>query len=410
MEEVSLTMSYDVVVVGAGPAGATAAKFLAEKGANVLLTDKHTFPRDKPCGGMVSVRTLKRFPYISRESISSYSFGGTIYSSSLKHRVVVHKDEPVAAFVVRKDFDDALVRLAQTSGATFRDGVSATDIQRINGKAAVTFDNGETVESQLVIGADGVWSVVAKKSGLGQHYPHIGRCLFQEVPVANDRLDEYFTKKKDFHLFLRFMGVDGFGWIAPKNGLVNIGVGEIQPSSPRRQTKRPLKEVYREFIRVLKERNLIPPTITPGTMQGGVLPLRPLERTFADRIILCGDAAGQMNPLTGDGIHYAMSAGMFAADVCAKALEAGTTDASFLSKYQRLWEHDFGEEMRLCGRLLKRLLKGKRDEKYIRLVSKDPRIIDDLLTVANTQARIQDYQWKIIRQFASLYIRDLFGL
>jgi digeranylgeranylglycerophospholipid reductase len=359
---------------------------------------------------MVSVRTLKRFPYIPQKLISSSSFGGSIYSSSLKHRVVVQKDELVAAFVVRKDFDDTLVRLAQKSGATFRDGVSATDIQRVNGKATVTFDNGEFVESQLVIGADGVWSVVAKKSGLGQHYPHIARCLYQEVPVSNDRLDEYFTKKKDFHLFLKFMGVNGFGWIAPKNGLVNIGIGEIQPSLPQRQTKRPLKEVYHEFIRVLKERNLIPPSITTESMQGGALPLRPLERTFADRILLCGDAAGQMNPLTGDGIHYAMSAGMFAADVCAKALDAGRTDASFLSKYQKLWEYDFGKEMRLCGRLLKRLLKGDRDEKYIRLVSKDPRIIDELLTIANTQGRIQDYQWKIIRQFASLYIRDLFGL
>jgi geranylgeranyl reductase family protein len=398
-------MSYDVVIVGAGPAGATTAKFLAEKGADVLLTDKHTFPRDKPCGGMLTIRTLKRFPYIPQELISASSFGGSIYSSSLKHQVVVQRDERVAVFVVRKDFDDAMVRLAQKSGAKFRDGLSAVDIQRVNGKATVTFDNGESVESQLVIGADGVWSVVAKKSGLGQHYPHIARCLFQEVPVT----DEHFTEKKDFHLFLKFMGVNGFGWIAPKKGLVNIGIGEIQPSS-QRQTKRPLKEVYHEFIHVLKMRNLIPPTITPESMQGGALPLRPLERTFADRVLLCGDAAGQMNPLTGDGIHYAMSSGMFAANVCTMALDTGRTDAAFLSRYQTLWKQDFGAEIRLLGLVLKQVLKKDRDERYVRLLSKDPQLVDFLISKSTTLERMQDYQWTVARRFVLLYLRDFLGL
>jgi len=403
-------MSYDVVVVGAGPAGATAAKFLADQGATVLLVDKHVFPRDKPCGGMLTLRTLKRFPYISKELISSYSFGGNIYSSSLKHRVVVYKDESIAAFINRKNFDDALTRLAQRSGATFRDGVSAIDVHRAKGKAVVTFDTGESVESQFVIGADGVWSVVAKKAGLGQHYPHVGRCLFQEVHVANDILDTYFTERKMFNLFLRFMGVDGFGWIAPKNNLVNIGIGEIQPSSSQILTKHPLKEVYHEFIRVLKERNLIPQMVTSASMQGGALPLRPLERTFADRVLLCGDAAGLMNPLTGDGIHYAMSSGMFAATVCTDALHAGRTDAAFLSKYQTLWKHDFGAEIRLLGLVLRHLLQKDRDEKYVRLLSKNPRFVEFLISKSTTLERIQEYQWKIIRRFVPLYIKDLLRL
>jgi len=402
-------MSYDVVVVGAGPAGATAAKFLAEKDVRVLLTDKSTFPRDKPCGGLVQIRTLKRFPDISKELISSYCLGGSVYSSSLNHRLQVQKDEGIAVFVLRKDFDYGLVRLALKSGATLRDGVSTTDIQIMNDKVAVKFENGESVESKLVIGADGIWSVVAKKSGLGQHYPHIGRCLFQETPVPNDILDEYFTKKREFRLFLKFMGIDGFGWIAPKNGVVNIGIGEMQPSSSQQQMKHPLKVVYHEFLRVITERKLIPPTITSGAIQGGTLPLQPLEKTFTDRVVLCGDAAGQMNPLTGDGIHYAMSSGKFAADVCAMALESGTTNASFLSKYQTLWKNDFGKEIRLCRRLLKMVLKGNHDEKYIRILSRDQKILDLLFNFANNQERIQDYQWRIARRFISLYIRDFFG-
>jgi geranylgeranyl reductase family protein len=409
LEKFRRTMNYDIIVVGAGPAGATAAKFLAEKGIRVLLVDKSTFPRDKPCGGALSIRTLKRFPYISREFVSSYSFGGSVYSSSLKNHVQIQNNDPIAAFVIRKDFDNHLVNLALKNGATLREGVSAIDIQILNDKAVVKFNTGESVESQLVIGADGVWSVVAKKSGLGQHYPHVGRCLFQEIPLADDILNEFFTEKNNFHLFVKFMGIDGFGWIAPKNHCVNIGIGEMQPSSSQ-QIQHPLKEVYHEFIRVLKERRLIPPVITSEIFQGGALPLRPLQKTFSDRVVLCGDAAGQMNPLTGDGIHYAMSSGMFAADVCAQAVEIGSTNASFLSKYQTLWKNDFGGEIKIFQRVLNMLLKEGRDETYIRILSKDPMIFGMLFTMGNTQGRIQDYQWKILRRFIPLYLKDFFRI
>jgi geranylgeranyl reductase family protein len=403
-------MNYETVVVGAGPAGATAAKFLAEKGVNVLLLDKSRFPRDKPCAGVLSIRTLKRFPYISEELISSYSYECSISSSSLKNRFHVQMKEPISAFVVRKDFDHGLVKLAVEGGATLREGVSATDMQLSDEGVILSLDTGESVQSPLVIGADGIWSMIAKKSGIGQHYPHIGRCLYQEVPLSASLLDEYFTGKKKASLFVKFMGVDGFGWVVPKNECVNIGIGEIQPSRSQLEKKHPLKEVYQRFIRVLIEEKVIPPTISSETMQGGALPVRPFGRTYRDRVVLCGDAAGQMNPLTGDGIHYAMSAGMFAADVCAKALETGTTDASLLSQYQRLWKRDFGYEIKIFHLVLTLLLKGNRDETYIRILSKDPQIFGMLFTMANTQGRIQDYQWKVLRRFIPLYLKDFFGI
>ncbi len=402
-------MNYDVVVVGAGPAGATAAKFLAEQNINVLLLDKSRFPREKPCGGMISIRTLKRFPYIPKNLIASYSFGGGIHSSSLGSQVLVRHDEPVAAFVVRKDFDHGLVSCAKESGSAFLDGVAVTDIHRQKENISVILSDGTTVTSKLVIGADGVWSVVARKVGLGHHYPRIGRCLFQELPVDSDKLNEYFSEKKQFQLYVKFLGVDGFGWVIPKKDCVNIGIGEIQPTSSQQRSKPPLHEVYRRYLRFLIEEKRVPPVGTDGKLQGGSLPLTPLEITYGDRVLLCGDAAGQMNPLTGDGIHYAMSSGKYAAEVCALALHAGTTDASFLSQYQTMWKHDFGKEIRLFGRVLKLVLKKDHDEKYIRLLAKDPQIIKMMLTMANTQGRIEEYQWRILRRFIPLYMKDLVG-
>jgi geranylgeranyl reductase family protein len=402
-------MIYDVVIVGAGPAGATAAKFLAEKGVKTLLIDKRTFPRDKPCGGVLSVRTLKRFPYISDDLIDTYSFGGSISSSSLHYQVQLQKETPIAAFVLRKNFDHGLVKHAIQIGTTLRDGTAAVDIQNKKDTVKIRSNNGESIESQLVIGADGIWSTVTKNSGLGQHYPHIGRCLFQEYPLESNLLDQYFSEKRLFQFYLKFKGIDGTGWVFPKKNSVNIGIGEIQPLSSHPTNRPHLKKVYNNYLLVLKEKKMIPPTIKAGTIQGGVLPLHPLEKTFADRVILCGDAAGFMNPLTGDGIHYAMSSGKFAAEVCTEALEAEDTSAVFLSKYQRLWKDDFGEEITLCEYILKRLLKHG-DEKYIKLLSKDTQIVDMFLYMLNNQMRIHDYKWKLVKRFIYIYIKDILRL
>jgi len=403
-------MNYDVVIVGAGPAGATAAKFFAEKGEKVLLIDKSSFPRDKPCGGGLSVRTLKKFNYISKDLIASYSFTGSIHSSSLKYQVRLHKDEPIAAFVLRKDFDDGLRQLAIDRGTTFMEGKTATDVHILPEKVKIKLNNGEYIESQLVIGADGIWSTIAKKSGLSHLYHHTGRCLFQEFPLTSSLLDDYFTEKRIFHFHLRFMGIIGYGWVFPKKDSVNIGIGEIKPSASRTTNKPNLKECYEKYIHLLKESKIIPPTINIGKIQGGILPLTPLKKTFTDRVILCGDAAGLMNPLTGDGIDYAMSSGKIAAEVCTEALEAGDTSALFLSKYQRLWKNDFGKEIKLCLCILKALLERTNSEKYVRLLSRDPQIVDMVLTLLDNQGRLHEYQWKLVKRFIYIYCKDLLRL
>jgi geranylgeranyl reductase family protein len=403
-------MKYDVVVVGAGPAGATAAKFLSEKGENVLLIDKSSFPRDKPCGGGLSVRTPKRFTYISKDLISSYSFSGSIHSSSLKYQIQLHNDEPIAAFVHRKDFDNGLLNHAIERGATFMDRTTATDVSILPEKVKIKLNKGEYVESQLVIGADGIWSTIAKKSGLSYRHPLLGRCLFQEYPLESKLLDDYFTEERIFHFHLRFMGILGYGWIFPKKDSVNIGIGEVKPSAAQPTNRPNLKEVYENYIRLLKERKIIPPTINLGKIQGGILPLNPLKKTFANRVILCGDAAGLMNPLTGDGIDYAMSSGKIAAEVCTEALDAEDISAAFLSKYQRLWKDDFGKEIKLCLQILRVLLERNSGEKYVRLLSGDTQIVDMVLSLLNNQGRLNECQWKLVKRFVYIYCKDLLRL
>jgi geranylgeranyl reductase family protein len=400
-------MTYEVLVVGAGPAGATAAKFLAEQGITTLLIDKQKYPREKPCGGILTLRTLKRFPYITDDMIDAYSYGGQITASSLRSHLQLHNENPIAAYVQRKKFDQDLVHHAVQSGADFTDNTTAIALHKTNDTIQLTLKNGKTLKSRLIIGADGTFSTIAKSSGLGSPYPHIGRCLFQEYPLKPTLLDQYFTKKRYFQFYLKFAGIQGTGWVFPKKNSVNIGIGEIQPLPTHHQTHHtPLKDVYATYLSVLKEKHLIPPTTPLGPLQGGILPLHPLKKTYNDHILLCGDAAGLMNPLTGDGIHYAMSSGMFAAQICTQALKTKDTSADYLSRYQQLWNDDFGEEITLCTRILNHLLQHD-DEKYIKLLSKDTQLIDMLLYMTKNQVQIHTYKWKIIRRFIPLYLKHL---
>src|SRR4030042_6990160 len=130
-----LIMNYDVAIVGAGPAGSTAAKFLAEKGLKIALIDKDKFPRDKPCAGGLPSRVLKRFPYINEKDLmESYSYGGYALSPSLKYKVMVQKKDPVVEMVLRKKFDMGLVGLAVEKGVKLIDGKSVEDIKILEDK------------------------------------------------------------------------------------------------------------------------------------------------------------------------------------------------------------------------------------------------------------------------------------
>jgi len=252
--------------------------------------------------------------------IESYSFGGFAHPSSLKYKVGVQRNEPIAAMILRKKFDYGLVKLAIDSGATFMDEKSAEDIKILKDKARILLNDGTNIESQIVIGADGVWSTIAKKSGLGQRRKNVGMCLFQEYPMLNKTLDRFFGEKRLCHIHMNLQGIAGYGWAFPKKEHLNIGICEFKPVINQSRSKTNLKEIYENYINILKEGKIIPDDLKMGRVKGGVLPVFPLEKTYADRIILCGDAGGFINPVSGEGIYYAMSSGEIAANVTAEAL------------------------------------------------------------------------------------------
>ena len=243
-------MKYDVVVVGAGPAGSTAAKFLSEKGVNVLLIDKNKFPRDKPCGGGITIKALKRFRYIEEDWIESYSYAVYSYSSSLKYKLELQRDEPLIAMILRKKFDNELVKLAINSGTTFMDEKSARDIKILDNKAKILLDNGTYIESEIVIGADGIWSTIAKKSGLHQYTKNICMCLFDEYPMSSKTIDKFLDEKRICHIHLNVNKIAGYGWVFPKKEHVNIGITEFKQALDLSKGRTNLKNKYKNYIKI----------------------------------------------------------------------------------------------------------------------------------------------------------------
>jgi len=399
-------MKYDVVVVGAGPAGSTAAKFLSEKGISVLLVDKSKFPRDKSCGGGMPIRVLKEYKYIEESDlIESCSYGGFAYSPSLKFTGEVKRNEPYIAMVLRKKFDFGLVNFAIKGGATFIDGISVDDIEILKDKVKILFNDGTEVESRIVVGADGVWSDVAIKTGLSQKHKNYGLSIFQEYSMDIQTLDQYFTKKRLFHVHFFVKGINGYGWVFPKKEHINIGVVEMQRKK-NSEEKTNLKKVFNEYIQLLKENEIIPSNLKVGKLKGAALPNCPVEKTYADRILLCGDAAGLVHPLTGEGIEYAMSSGRIAADVIAEALEVDDTSAKFLSKYEKLWKKEFGKTIKLFLRTSKRW--EKMTEKLIKLLSRDKIIADLALDIGMGNLTVHDCKWTIVKRVLYIRCKDLF--
>ncbi|UCF11655.1 MAG: NAD(P)/FAD-dependent oxidoreductase [Thermoplasmatales archaeon] len=399
-------MKYDVVIVGAGPSGSTSAKCLAEKGVKALLIDKKKFPRDKPCGGGLPTKVLNRFPYVL-DLIESISYRSITYSASLKYRMKIQRDKPIIATILRKNFDYGLVKIAVAKGVDFLDEKTVTDIKILKDKAIIILEGGQKIESQIVIGADGVRSVIVEKSNLVKNSEDICVCLVKEQPMTEEQINKYFSEKRTVHIFIKILGIAGYGWIFPKKKHVNIGIGEFESAIDKSKHKKNLKEIYEKYIKTLKENNLLPRDLKINNPKGSTLPIFPIDKTFADRLLICGDAAGFINSITGEGIYYAMTSGEIAANVINEALKVNDTSEGFLSKYQKLWEDEFGKDLKLFGRFNKQW--GKVSEKFVRLLTKDKKLAKLTMGVTGGQISISRYRLAIIFRYIYVSFKDRFN-
>ncbi|MGY5860525.1 MAG: NAD(P)/FAD-dependent oxidoreductase [Candidatus Thorarchaeota archaeon] len=332
---------YDVAVIGAGPGGATASRYLAKKGLKVCMIDKDHFPRDKPCGGGFAEGLLDDFPYLrkrSNEFLKGVAKVGVLHSPN---RRIILKGSVDMAVALRTDFDNVLFESAVEKGAEARLGLRAKSVRIHEDYTEVILKDSDPIKARVLIGADGVSSMVARETSLNRRWPSsmITACRVVEVPAKYSEIIERYTENLNYHFYANLGGQPGYGWIFPKQDTINIGLGIVGTHAQG------LPRIFDAFVHLLKSEGLLTDDADLSGQQGALVPTGgPISKSYVDRCLLLGDSVGMVSPLTGGGIAYAMRAARYAAHVIAKAIETDDFGSNTLSEYEKLWRSDFGNE------------------------------------------------------------------
>ncbi len=373
-----MQQNYDVIIVGGGPAGATAGYRLGAAGAKVLLLDKAaSFPRDKPCGGGLSARLLDRFPYV-REFLEAGEV--PVNPVSRVHlespdgtRVTYQQGEPILYLIRRWEFDAALFRRAQQV-CSVRTGVMVRRCTVLPDHVELESSAGEVFSAPLVIGADSANSVIARHTGLRSEAAHKEYAVDMMEETTYDRLQV--ADREAIYLFLTLTQTFGYGYIFPKTEHLNLGFGcklDWYLTALRGKGK----EHHAEWVDVLKAKGDVTGETNRDCYKAFPIPVSgPLQRTVTDRVMLAGDAGGFVNAFTAEGIFYAMASGALAADAALEAIRTSKYDARSLASYERAWKREIGSDLEHSVEIQHRLFNGSgRMDSLVRNASRDPELL-----------------------------------
>ena len=348
--------------MGAGPAGSSAAIYCNKLGLNTLLLDKSIFPRDKICGDALSGKSVKileeldllqDLDKLDGAIINRIIFGNPNHSECELHlNKSLNKRHISHGFVIpRKIFDNYLFKKASVvsnvvSGFNVEDLIyDKSQVVGVKGKSK----NGQQKKyfGNIVLGADGPYSIVSRKSGLynsDMNYTAVGlRCYYENVEDLTDQIELHYVNET----------IPGYFWIFPAgNKKANIGVGLLK--SRAKKKKYNLQEIMSQVINSKNFKHRFKNSNALEKPKGWNLPFGNTKRgNHGNGFLLLGDAAGLVDPFTGEGIGNAMESGKIAANIVLKAKKINNFSSQILSEYDKvLWEY-LGSELKTSTLLLK---------------------------------------------------------
>jgi len=347
-KESKTSAKYDVIVVGAGPGGSSAAKECAENGLKVALLEKCPQPGMKVCAGGVDSRIIQDFG-IDDSVIQYHTKKHVSISPSGKRRMIENID---SAVVNRKDFDLYLAERAINAGATLLTSTYCLGVKKegnqIVGVNAKTPKGTMKIFAKIVIAADGFYSITARSAGLMPKYSpsDIGLTVQCETYVKHENDIETDTK---YFFYGSDISPCGFGWIYPKKHGYTVGLGSLASYVKKSLLSRNLHYFINEHPIASK---ILSKTFSKSKIQAACLPLRLSPKICDNGILVVGDAAGQVSPLGGNGIYYSMNAGKLAGEVATEALTEDDVSQSKLRKYEELFLFKFGDKLRSQRKIL----------------------------------------------------------
>jgi geranylgeranyl reductase family protein len=323
-------MVFDAIVVGAGPAGSMTGYHLAKAGLRVAILDAKNFPRIKACGGGLQSRAAASLPFdispVLRGTMRKMSL-----SFGLMPPVTRTYPEPLVHSILRSEFDYFLLERARQAGVEFFQGVRTLGYTADRRRPVTVHSDSGDLECRMLVGADGANSVVGRSLNARDQF-FWQAAIYCEIPESaldRDGLDP------------ECMRVDwgslpsGYAWIFPKHGYVNVGAGG--PTKIARML-RPYLTRFVDSVGIMK-----PGSSANLKFTGHQLPtLTRATRLASERVLLVGDAAGLVEPFTGDGISFACHSARLAAECIARAFAGGNLD---LSEYQRILRSQVGPEL-----------------------------------------------------------------
>lgn len=318
--------SVDVLVVGGGPGGLYAAERLARHGVRVLVCEEHAaIGTPVHCTGVLAAESLDEFDLPRSATLNALTTARFVSPAGL---VVEYTPRaPLATVIDRATFDAALAVRAQAAGAELRSGARVSDL-RPSAAGVRASVGADVIDARLVVLACGANYGFQRRFGLGlpRLYLHTAQRELRARTLHNVEMH-----------FGRTVAPDGFAWVVPvvrpDGEYVRIGA-MASGDAPGCYA--------RMLARVAGRWGVVADGVPPRQK---VLPLGEIPRTYADRLLVIGDAAGLVKPTTGGGIHYSILSGGLAADVAADALRRDRCDAGFLSSYERAWRDQLAEEL-----------------------------------------------------------------
>lgn len=303
---------FDVVVVGAGPSGAAAAHTLAGRGMKVALLEKQRFPRDKLCGGLLSARAGAIYSQIFDQpwdDLIEASARGVEFFHQHRFLNGVY-DHQAIHFTSRRAFDARLAAMAASRGATLIEGAAVDALSQ--SPTAVRLRSGATIRGDFLIGADGVNSRIGAALFPGR-FDTRNLALGLEIELPLDRLLRPPQVPQIHFGVVRW----GYGWVFPKRHSATVGIGGLRDKNPDLKTR------FGEFLGHVATQPM------DLRYQGHHIPFGNYRsRPGRDNILLAGDAAGWVEPITGEGIGFAMLSGQKAAEAIFAAAAMGNPGAA----------------------------------------------------------------------------------
>ncbi len=376
-----MSMFSDVIIIGAGPAGSSAAYFLARAGVKVLLLDKATFPRDKTCGDGLVPRAL---PILAEMGIlNTIKQQGSAWQldrleiTAPSGRTVRFMIPPLphapnhAIVIPRLILDNLVLQRAIASGAEFRGGVHVRSISADTDGVTISAD--ENYRATMVIVATGANTALLNNIGLNPPKPNIvaARAYFEGI----DSLPAHFQ--------FRFDGVvlPGYGWVFPLSASsANIGAGFIRTG--KREHYQSAQTAFNSFIQSSALGAMLVNAKQIGALKS--FPIRTdfaTAPTFAERILLVGEAAGLVNPLTGDGIDFALESGKIAAEHILHMLKLGDISRSKLQSYDKILRLRYQNLFRFSERVSRMALNRRALNWLVPLAASRPKLSEALVNI-----------------------------